>query len=196
MSRYSYGHIQALTDRIGRVENKNVRAAWIETVSEGTAGRITPPARATIIKNFWGPGLNGVTTTLEYGKPTYQTPVDENGRRVLVELHSDGEWKLTGKPLQMPIGIIYIYTCKLQDYKSYESLGEVSVSGGTLEVDELEVYGAIMGPTINRLEDEIDAIRDDLDIMIEAFNRLAPGLLQKVSGEIDEPEKATILRIG
>lgn len=194
--RYSYGHIQALKDRVERVENKNVRAAWIETISEGTEGRITPPTGATIIKNQWGPGINGVTTTLEYGKPTFETPVDAEGNMVLAELHSDGEWTLSSKPLQMPIGIIYIYTCRLQDFKSHESLGEVRTSGGTLEVDDLEVYGVMTGPTINRLEDEIDAIRDDLDIMIEAINRLAPGLLQKISGETDESVGATILKVG
>ncbi|KKK56805.1 hypothetical protein LCGC14_3060820, partial [marine sediment metagenome] len=183
MGRYSYGHIQALTDRIERVENKNVRAAWIETVSEGTTGVLTPPPGGTILKNQWGPGLNGVTTTLEYGKPTFQTPLDEDGNMVTIELHSDGEWKLSGWPLQMPIGIIYIYTCKLQDFKSHLSLGEVETSSGTLEVDELEVYGVITGPTVNRLEDELDAIRDDLDIVIEAINRLQPGLLHKIGSE-------------
>lgn len=196
MSRYSYGHIQALKDRVERVENKNVRAAWIESISEGTTGILTPPEGATIIKNQWGPGLNGVTTTLEFGKPTYQTPVDADGNMVTVELHADGEWTLSSKPLQMPIGIIYIYTCRLQDFKGHKSLGEVRTSSGVLEVDDLEVYGVITGPTINRLEDEIDAIRDDLDIVIEAINRLAPGLLQKVTGEIDESVEATIIKVG
>lgn len=194
--RYSYGHIKALIDRVERVENKNVRAAWIETVSEGTAGVLTPPTGATIIKNQWGPGLNGITTTMEFGKPTYETPLDADGNMVTVELHSDGEWKLNGVPLQMPIGVIYFYTCRLQDFKSHLSLGEVKSSGGTLEIDDLEVYGTITGPTVNRLEDEIDAIRDDLDILIEAVNRLQPGLLHKITTEEEESAGATILRIG
>lgn len=195
--RYNYGHVKALIDRVERVEQKNVRAAWYGTISQGTMGRITPPQGATIIKNQWRPGQTGITTAMAFGKPTFQTPVDADGNKVLVELHSDGEWKLSGRPDIYPIGIIYVYTCKLQDFRSQYSLGEVTTSSGTLEVDDLEVYGNIVGPTINRLEDEIDAIRDDLDIVIEAINRLAPGLLQKIcTEEEDSSAGATILRVG
>lgn len=116
-----------------------IKATYFATISSGTtSGTITKPAgtNATLIMDEWGTDTDAILSTMENGKPTFESPRDASGNIITTTFDTSGNYTFSGTPSPAADhALIYVYTAPLSDFLSSESLFETEVDNITPSQD-------------------------------------------------------------
>jgi hypothetical protein len=122
---------KAVRDAIDTLGDKTIKATYFATVASGTtSGTITKPAgtNATLVMDEWGTDTDALVSTMENGKPTFESPVAAGGTVITTTFNTAGEYVFSDTPSPAADhALIYVYTCKLSDFLSSESLFETEL---------------------------------------------------------------------
>lgn len=122
---------KAVRDAINALGNKTIKATFFATIASGTtSGTITKPAggNATLIMDEWGTDTDALLSTIANGKPTFTSPVTAGGATVTTTFNTAGEFTFSDTPHPAADhALIFVYTCKLSDFISSESLFETEL---------------------------------------------------------------------
>lgn len=119
-----------------------VRVYWFESIASGSSGTLSPPSGGTIVLDQWPEGVDALAVELDAsGKPTWQTPAEDDGTPVTATLDASGNWTLSGAPASYPVGIIFCYRTTVEDLDDSKTIAEVEleadagVGGSTGSID-------------------------------------------------------------
>ncbi len=98
------------------IEEGLVRATYIELISTGTSGTITPPNSARIILDQWDEEIDAVVSASDNGTPTFEAPRGAGNEVVTTSFDTNGNWSLSARPARYPIHLIYFAETEIGNY--------------------------------------------------------------------------------
>ena len=99
-----------------RIEEGLVRATYIELISTGQSGTITPPNNARIILDQWDEEIDAVVSADNNGSPTFEAPRGPGNEVVTTSFDTNGNWSLSARPARYPIHLIYFAETEIGNY--------------------------------------------------------------------------------
>lgn len=107
-----------------RIEEGLVRATYIELISTGQSGTITPPNKARIILDQWDEEIDAVVSADNNGSPTFEAPRGTGNQVVTTSFDASGNWSLSSRPARYPIHLIYFTETEIGNYVDSSKLLE------------------------------------------------------------------------
>lgn len=93
-----------------------VRATYIELISTGQSGTVTPPNNARIILDQWDEEIDAVVSASSGGSPTFEAPRGAGNQVVTTSFDASGNWSLSSRPTVYPIHLIYFAETEIGNY--------------------------------------------------------------------------------
>jgi hypothetical protein len=113
--------ITAIT--LNDLEDKYVRVSWFHEIAAGTSGAITIPPGGTVVLDAFAGGVDALSSTMENGYPTWDSPLTASGSVVAATLDSVGNYTLSATPSAYPVALIYQYRVSLANVDETKMLG-------------------------------------------------------------------------
>ena len=137
---------------------QDVKAIWFETIGSGTTtGTVSKPAGAgtdvSFVMDEWGTATDALVSTINEGKPTYQSPVDASGDPITTTFNTSGEYTFSGTPVPAAAhALIYVYICDFQNYVTTEALTGMELVGDAVVGSDFDATSFLYATTKNNPE--------------------------------------------
>ena len=137
---------------------QDVKAIWFETIGSGTtSGTVSKPAGAgtdvSFVMDEWGTATDALVSTINEGKPTYQSPVDASGDPITTTFNTSGEYTFSGTPVPAAAhALIYVYICDFQNYVTTEALTGMELVGDAVVGSDFDATSFLYATTKNNPE--------------------------------------------